>query len=809
MEQLTGTPSFLTLGAWELDGRTYEIAGRRKLDSRHVLPWFRHDGEIVAGVLERERHSRAVRGAPLLGLEAIGFDFSGVDQAGDIRAYGRAIFTERTHVVPDETALQIALPSWARSVGYLTELALPLLLEIQPPPARELAVSWDGGDHRIVFQPVRELVARLEAGGPCGEELVTMLAALQPPASRLPTAGPADFAPRPAEVWSVEQLAASLAEATSAGRRIGDVRGEDLGFLKSWRMRRAGDHWVELVTPHSGVSLSILPYLRGPHGTYVLLWNELRPAALERRAHQPLFDLPVPLRYANATGFFLSPDEQAALDRDARPVLERLLARVLPGAAVRIRTQVRLGPAAEPDNSLSTELRHRYACELDPASLPALPEGAFLMELADLARAAAEGLVRDPVVTCGLLQLGVDPFARARTGDPIQRRAYLDRMTEGSQVQRRLKTYSSIEAEQLEAPTYARLMTVLQHEFGLRIVYPKADKDRSFFKAAYRVFMASDRGEDRALQGLHFSHDCFHFALGNFTPPAMPDFERWYASGEPAPAEPEPVGKDWEDYASALKHAENEATFFSFWTLYREHLPLARHVGKLTFFEAMRDLGYLDRETIWPIYLELVDRATIPEAIAKHPAMRPDIALLFEYMRGFRDYQMTDIRTAWKYAVKEPYRTYAIRFGIYEHDLARYLDGVATFCARLAKVPPGLNPLLAACADVKVEIALRVWDLMKGLKLARDPAGTPEARVRLLALADATMRDLEACRGELAALRGTIHDAEITSRNEDAYTRIAALAARVAGVRHAWWDALASVLPESTLAVERERELPR
>jgi hypothetical protein len=421
--------------------------------------------------------------------------------------------------------------------------------------------------------------------------------------------------------------------------------------------------------------------------------------------------------------------------------------------------------------------------------------------------------VRDPVVTGGLLALGVDPFARVRVGDPARRRAYLDRMTEGSQVQARLKTYSSIEAEQLEAPTYARVMTLLQHEFGLRIVYPKVDKDRSFFKAAYRVFMAADRGEDRALQGLHFSHDCFHFVLGNFTPPAMPDFERWYASGEPAPAELPPEGPAWEDYASALKHAEDEATFFSFWTLYNEHLPLARHVGKLTFFEAMRDLGYTDRATIWPLYVELVDDAHIPDAIAQHPlyAQRADISGLMTYMRGFRDYQLGDIRTAWKYAVKEPYRAYAIRFGIYESDLAKYLAHVTTFCARLALVPPGLNPLLAACADVKVELALRVWDVMKGLRLARDAAGTAEARMKLLAMADAEMGQLEACKAELAVVRATIHDAELTARNEDLDGAIAALAARVADLRRTWWDAIAATgyVSEAALVDERVRELPR
>ncbi len=272
------------------------------------------------------------------------------------------------------------------------------------------------------------------------------------------------------------------------------------------------------------------------------------------------------------------------------------------------------------------------------------------------------------------------------------------------------------------------------------------------------------------------------------------------------------MGKDWDDYASALKHAENEATFFSFWTLYREHLPLARHVGKLTFFEAMRDLGFSDREAIWPLYLELVDGAQIPDVIRDHPlyAQRPDLASLFGYMSGFRDYQHKDIKIAWKYAVREPYRSYAIRFGIYESDLARYLEHVTTFCARLERVPPGLNPLLAACADVRVELALRVWDVMKGLRLTRD-AATPEQRVGLLAMADDTMRDLDACKGRMLALRGRIHDAELTSRNEDLHDAIGALAATVDGVHQTWWDHIGAsghVTP-AVIAEERTRELPR
>src|SRR5205823_1923634 len=144
------------------------------------------------------------------------------------------------------TALQIPLPSWARSIGYLTELALPLIVEIEPPSWRELAVSWNGGDHRICFRPIRELVAELDRGVPCGEELVILLAALCPPSGVLPR--PSDFVPRPDDVWTADRLAASLAETTDArGRRL-DVRGEDLRFLKTWRAPHEG-RWLELVTP--------------------------------------------------------------------------------------------------------------------------------------------------------------------------------------------------------------------------------------------------------------------------------------------------------------------------------------------------------------------------------------------------------------------------------------------------------------------------------------------------------------------------------------------------------------------------------
>jgi hypothetical protein len=456
-----------------------------------------------------------------------------------------------------------------------------------------------------------------------------------------------------------------------------------------------------------------------------------------------------------------------------------------------------------------------------------LPSGAFLIRADELARAASRGLVKDPVVVRGLLafasRLGVDPFALARSPSraPSVRRGFIDRMTEGSIVQRRLQGYSSIEKEQLESVTYARLMTLLQHEFGLRIVFPRAEKDRAFFKAAYRVFMAADRGEDRALQGLHFSHDAFHFALGNFAPPAPPEFDAWYASGAPADGvlqgSAEPEGKDWNTFHEALKHAENEATFFSFFTLFAEHLPLARHVGKLTFYEAMRDMGFGERASAWPIYLDVVDEAKLPEVVGKHPvyAARKDVRELFEYMLGFREYQAKDIASAWRFSIKEPYRGYTTRFGIYESDLDRYLDGVHGFAARLSAYPPGYNPLLAACADVRVDLSLRVWDVIKALKLLRAAsvaAKRPDAeRGSFLSMAEDQMKVLLGRKAELAALRTRVIDAEITPHNEDTHGAIAALSAKVEGARQSFWDRVANLdlLEPRVTSEERSRELPR
>lgn len=825
---------FLTVGAWDIDGQRFEIASRPKLDSRVVLPFFSRGGELHAGVLERMRPSRALRGAPLLGLEAIGFDFSGVDETADIKSYGRAIFTARAGVEIDDAALAIALPSMARSVGYLTELTLPLLLGIKPPPQDDLEVSWDGSNHRILFRPVSEWLRLLGSNDapPCGEELFTLVRALTPPTPApgslgLERSSRGDAfvlrARAHARVWSAEDLASSLAAPhdPTRGRRAADPPPEDLRFLKVRSVEHDG-RTIELVTPATGVSVAILPYVMTSETAYFVLWNETRAAALERRARQPLYDLPVPVRYANATAFFVTPEEQRSLDADPRALAEELLARAF-GAEVAIRHVERLGPAAEPASSISTEVRHRLACALEGESIRALPEDAFLISAPELARAVSRGLIRDPVVTAGLLDLargiGVDPFARARAAMPKPRRAFIDKMTEGSVVQRRLKAYSSIENEQLQAPTYARLMTLLQHEFGLRIVFPQAEKDRTFFKAAYRVFMAADRGEDRALQGLHFSHDAFHFALGNFTPPPPPDFDDWYASGAAPPEEAKPEGQAWEAFHKALKHAENEATFFSFWTLYHEHLPLARHVGKLTFYEALRDLGITTRHEAWKIYLEVVHEAALPEIVRTHRVYgeRKEVSGLFDYMLGFRDYHTKDIATAWRFAVKEPYRGYTTRFGVYEHDLERYLTNVHSFSERLASYPPGINPLLASCADVRVDLSLRVWDVIKALKLLRaasiKAAKTTQSEDRrsFLRLAADVMLDLDEKRTELATLRAVVADAEMTPDNEDTYARIVDLAGRVERTRQDLWDRVGAtgLLEEAVIAAERTRELPR
>jgi hypothetical protein len=366
-------------------------------------------------------------------------------------------------------------------------------------------------------------------------------------------------------------------------------------------------------------------------------------------------------------------------------------------------------------------------------------------------------------------------------------------------------------------------MTLLQHEHGLRIVYPKSESERSFFKAAFRVFMAADRGQDdRALQGLHWSHDAFHFALGNFIVPPPPDFAAWYVSGKEAaqPSDEPPEGPAWEDYSRALKTAENEATFFSFWTLYAENLALAKHVGKLTFYEALRDLGITDRPLARAVYDDVVDRAVLPDVIKRHPsyAARADLRSLFDYMLGFRAYHYKDIAAAWRYATRDPYRGYLARFGIYESDLGRYIANVRGFTARLAAQPRGLNPILCALADARLDLNLRVWDATKALRLLRQGSlreRAPEAgerlRAELLEEVEPHLQKLEDLQRELLALRGQVEDAELTRRNEATLAGGAALAREIESVRGEIWDwvARSGLVAAEKIVEERNRDLPR
>src|SRR5439155_22494620 len=248
-EPIEGPPSFLTLGAWEAEGVPFEIAGRRNLDSRVVVPFFRGPGgELHAGLLHRERASRSLRGEPLMGVEPIGFDFKGVDETADILAYGEAMFGCRTQLRLDPEGLQIPLPSYARSIGYLTELSLPLLAPVLRPESLELPVAWDGANHRIVFHPAREALELLERPGapPHAEDLSFLLRALAPP-QRREWRGEAAL---PAEqIWSNDQIAAFVRRPAERGqfRRLREPAGADLRFLELSRLAS----W-ETVTPATG-----------------------------------------------------------------------------------------------------------------------------------------------------------------------------------------------------------------------------------------------------------------------------------------------------------------------------------------------------------------------------------------------------------------------------------------------------------------------------------------------------------------------------------------------------------------------------
>ncbi len=804
-EPIVDFPEFLTFGGIQGHDTLYEVVSRRRLDTRQVLPFFDHGGVRHVGVLRRGRTSRALRGqGSTLGFEPIGIDFGGVDETGDILEYGRAIFTEHARVTLDDAALKLPSPSLARSIGYLTELALPLAVPIVPPTSRTLDVTWDGIAHQIVFSPVADLRAQLRDTAH-DELLASMLGLLAPLPSR-------NFESQPGAAAFIERnrahvrdaaalLAALHAEGTLGLSRAGDLRGRDLRFLRAFR-----HEGIEVVTPGTGASLAVLPFVVHQGEPWFILWFEQRPAALERTARLPIFDSPIHPWFLNATARFLDASEQAACTTDAG--LTEVAARVLSSLSrsLTIEEAVDLG-VAEPAPSCSSERRRRLACRLAPDV--DLPAGAVLVRASELCRAVGEGAVRDPVVVATLCDLGFDPFSAVRAGNPADRRAFVDTMTRGSVVLRRLRKYSSIEAEQLNAPTYARLMIRLQAEHGVRIAYPSVEQDRGFFKAAFRVFMADDRGGDMRKQGLHWSHDAFHFALGNFTPPVtMGALREFYLSDQEKLPPLEPEGPAWESFARALKSAEDEATFFSFWTLFDEHPPLARYVEKLTFHAALVALGVLGREASRAVFDAVTTRVELPTVVSEHPAYaaREDIRSLFTYMLGFRDYHLKDIRTAWRVASRDPYRAILVRLGLYETDEDRYVANVRAYQARLDATPPGFDALSAAAADVRVDLALRAFDVTKALRLSRSHT---DDRRRTMDEADAFVERLSGLGARLASVAARILDAELSPRNERILAELHDLSREVDAVHQAIWNATLRVLPAEVVAEERARTLPR
>lgn len=845
VRRIEGRPRFLSLSTWRLGGRVFEVVSRRRLDTRQVVPFFDAGGVRYAGLLERARASRVLRGGPLVGLEPIGIDLAGVDETGDLLSYGRAVFSERARVEIDDHALKVPLPSYARSVGYLTEASLPLLLPIVPPGREVVDVAWDGAEHRVRFAPVAAWWRELEAtGAPYSEDVALLLAALDRSAmpARAPIgAGTPDggrWLRRQGErVWTASRLAALVedgrwrgeagaapegAAGAKQGERLAAPEGKNLSFLSLHEVHLGAQRW-EVVQPGRGASVALLPYVVDRGEAYFLLWCEGRPSVLERLHQRPLHDAPTALPFVNATGCFVSEGEASRVGAGGVPsheLAEALLGRVLEGVAV---TRVEgLGRWAEPAPAVSSELRARAVVELDAAKLGDLPPGAFVIPATEMARAVGDGLVRDPVVAAASAMLagalGPDPFVGARTSSVGRRRAFVDAMTRGSQVQARLRAYSSIEGEQLGAPTYARLMTYLQHEFGVRVAYPKTEADRSFFKAAFRVFMAADRGEDRALQGLHWSHDAFHFALGNFTLAPLPDLAGWYARGEALPEAAE-EGPEFERYASALKGAEDEATFFSFWTLFHEQPSLARYVPQLTYWRALVDMGIEDRARARAIFDDVTIRERLPGEVAANAVYREraDVRGLFDYMLGFKPYHLKDITTAFRFAARDAYRGVFARYGIYENELHRYLSGVRSFTRRLEAYPPGLNPLRCAWADVRVDLTLRVWDAVKALKLVRkatEGLATDVGRERRAAFFEATgpvFERLDGLWAELWALRARIKGAELVPRNQSLHEDIEDLAGDVEALRRDLWAMAAGtgLLGADVIASELVRELPR
>lgn len=805
VERIEGRPDFLRFARVTVDGARIEVVARARLDTRQVLPFFDRDGVRHVGVLRRDRVSRVVRGAPASGLEPIGVDLAGVDETGDVQRHAEAIFTAHAQVRLDEARPTLPAPSVARSVGYLTELALPWAVPVEPPPADAVAVTWDGARHVVEFAPVDVVRARL--GTTAHDEVLALMLGLVAPRPRRDLgagrASAGGFLDRHrGHVRSAADLVAAVRrDEAHAADVAAEIEGRALTFLRAER-----HDGIEVVTPSTGRSVAVLPWVVVDGAPHFVLWRELRPSVAGREPWTPVYDSPVSPWFVNATARWV--DEETFAACATEDGLAAAVTHVLAPLSANLTVdQIVDFGVAEPAPSCSTELRRRVGCALSPDDL-ALPAQAVLVRADELCRAVAEGAVRDPVVVTGLVDLGLDPFADVRGVEAAPRRAFVDVMTRGSDVLRRLRRYSSIEAEQLAAPTYARLMAHLQAEHGVRVAYPEREEDRGFFKAAFRVFMADDRGGDRALQGLHWSHDAYHFALGNHTPAVdLATFEAHYL-GDVEPVAAACEGPTWEAFAGALKAAEDEATFFSFYTLFAEHPPLARHVPKLTYHAATLRLG-LDAAEARAIFDAVTTRAELPARVAEHPAYAAeDVRGLFAYMLGFRDHHLEDIRKAYRAASKDPYRAILVRLGLYEADAARYVSRVRGFAARLAATPVGFDALGAHAADVRLAVALRGFDLCKALRLARGHAAI-DTRARLLRRGLAQLEHLVAVQERLDATRREIVDAELSTRNERLHRRLVSLGEELAQIRQEIWDGVREVLPADVVARERRRELPR
>ena len=327
--------------------------------------------------------------------------------------------------------------------------------------------------------------------------------------------------------------------------------------------------------------------------------------------------------------------------------------------------------------------------------------------------------------------------------------------------------------------------------------------------------MAAGREEHRELQGLHWSHDAYHFALGNYTLVDSFDFERFYLGDEATPPLPSP--EEEADYRRALKAAEDEATFFSFFTLFAEMPSLARHVGKLTFWQALVDLGLAEPLQARAIFDDLTVRAILPTVLSAHPAYaaREELRSLFSYMQGFRDYHFKDIDLALGFARKDAYRGFFRRFGLYERDADVYVQNVRSFPARLGRERPGLHPLLAALSDQKLSHALLVWDVTKALRLLRTATVSAPDRV---ARRTAFLQETAAFWERLSALalteqhlREAIRGAELTAANERLWQETGALGGTLAALHEAIWHWAGDqrLLSAEVVAKERARQLPR